>query len=97
VGTACVDADSDGCCAVSFNPEILPFLWTDKGGMRLLDISAHDFSTQGWIRAHAISDDGKVALGTANFTRALAWVNGGPQTRRRSTPPTVWCPSRCST
>ncbi len=40
--------------------------------MRLLDISAHGFSTQGWIRAHAISDDGKVALGTANFTRALA-------------------------
>lgn len=79
VGTAYVDVDGDGTCESSTKPEILPFLWTDKGGMRLLDISGHDFETGGWMRAHAISGDGKVALGTANLSNALAWINGGPR------------------
>lgn len=79
VGTAYVDVDGDGYCESSTKPEILPFLWTDKGGMRLLDTSGHDFETLGWMRAHAISGDGKVALGTANLANALAWVNGGPR------------------
>lgn len=79
VGTAYVDSDGDGWCESSFKPEILPFLWTEKGGLRMLDISGHDFSVDGWMRAHAISGDGKVALGTANLQSALAWVNGGPR------------------
>jgi hypothetical protein len=79
VGTAYVDSDGDGWCENSFKPEILPFLWTEKGGMRQLDTSGHDFATEGWVRAHAISGDGKVAVGTANAQSALAWVNGGPR------------------
>lgn len=79
VGTAYVDSDGDGYCENSTKPEILPFLWTAKDGMRLLDISGHDFATDGWMRAHAISGDGKVALGTANLSSALAWINGGPR------------------
>lgn len=79
VGTAYVDADGDGFCESVFKPEILPFLWTDKGGLKLLDVSGHNFETDGWIRAHAISGDGKVALGTNNFSSAQAWINGGPR------------------
>ena len=79
VGTAYVDSDGDGFCQSSFKPEIVPFLWTDEGGMRQLDTSGHDFEKDGWMRAHALSGDGSVALGTANFANALAWVDGGPR------------------
>lgn len=79
VGTAYVDADGDGYCESSWKPEILPFLWTAKDGMRMLDISGHNFETDGWMRAHAISGDGKVALGMTGMSSALAWVNGGPR------------------
>jgi hypothetical protein len=79
VGSANVDADGDGFCESVSLPEILPFLWTDKGGMKMLDVSGHDFAANGWIRAHAISGNGKVVLGTNNFTSALAWIDGGPR------------------
>lgn len=79
VGTAYLDADGDGFCQSSFKPEIVPFLWTEEGGMRMLDISGHDFERDGWMRAHALSGDGSVALGTANMASAFAWVNGGPR------------------
>lgn len=79
VGTAYVDADGDGFCQSSFKPEILPFLWTDKGGMRRLDTSGHDFAADGWMRAHAISGDGRVALGGTNLSNAQAWIDGGPR------------------
>jgi len=79
VGTAYVDVDGDGYCESSFKPEILPFLWTDKGGMRQLDTRGHDFGSDGWMRAHAISGDGRVALGGTNQSNAQAWVDGGPR------------------
>jgi hypothetical protein len=77
VGTAYVDADGDGSCEGFSKPEILPFLWTEKGGMRLLDVRGHDFENLGWLRAHTISGDGSVVLGTSNFTSGHAWINGG--------------------
>ncbi len=79
VGTAYVDVDGDGQCQSSFKPEIIPFLWTDKGGLRKLDTSGYDFETEGWMRAHALSGDGSVALGGTNNSNAQAWVDGGPR------------------
>jgi hypothetical protein len=79
VGTAYVDSDNDGNCQNSFKPEVVPFLWTEKGGMRKLDTAGHDWDLDGWMRAHAISGDGTVALGGTNSQNAQAWVNGGPR------------------
>jgi hypothetical protein len=77
VGVAYVDSDGDGNCQSGFKPEILPFIWTDKGGMRSLDTVGHDFANEGWLRAQAVSGDGTVVLGETNYAKSMAWVNGG--------------------
>ena len=79
VGTAYVDVDKDGYCENSSKPEILPFLWTEKRGIRKLDTRGHDFASEGWMRAQAISGDGRVALGGTNMSSAQAWIDGGPR------------------
>ena len=77
VGVAYVDADRDGECQGAFLPEILPFIWTERGGMRTLDYSGHDFAVEGWMRAQGISGDGSVVLGETNYSKTVAWVNEG--------------------
>lgn len=77
VGLGYVDADGDGYCQSGFLPEVRPFIWTAKGGMRQLDISGHDYSVEGWLRAQGISGDGSVVVGETNYSRAHAWVNEG--------------------
>lgn len=77
VGLAYVDADGDGYCQSGFKPEIVPIIWTEKGGMRKLDISGHNYEVEGWLRAQAVSGDGSVVLGETNYNKAMAWVNEG--------------------
>ena len=78
VGIAYVDADGNGNCQQSFRAEILPFIWTAKGGMRELDTSDRDWSRTQYVRAHAISGNGQVVLGQAGGSNPVAWVNEGP-------------------
>jgi len=75
VGTAYIDRDGDGQCESGFR-EIVPFIWDAKRGMRELDTSKLPEDLP-WIRAHAISGNGDVVLGTANFTNTYAWVKEG--------------------
>ena len=72
VGTAYLDVDNDGNCQSSFKNEIVGFKWTSRKGMQQLPSPP---STSGaFVRAHAISGDGKVILGNAGGNSALAWV-----------------------
>jgi hypothetical protein len=79
VGLSYVDIDNDGQCQTQRTGEILPFIWDAKYGHRELDTSG---VTWGWtypfIRAHAISGNGRVVLGGAGSSRAVAWVDEGP-------------------
>jgi len=77
VGTAYVDNDGDGICQTTSKGEIVPFIWTDGkgGGMRQLSIEGR--SSSSWVRAHAISGNGQVVLGSNGGSRAVAWVNEG--------------------
>lgn len=77
VGTAYIDQDGDGTCQTSSLGEIMPFIWDRHDGMRLLDTTGI-WPEQPWVRAHSISGDGSVVLGTANFSTAVAWVDEGP-------------------
>ncbi len=77
VGTAYVDTDGDGSCEGSNQSEVLPFIWDSKKGMRQLDTSNLPMDELPWVRAHAISGNGQVVLGTSNFTNMYAWVNEG--------------------
>lgn len=77
VGLAYVDQDGDGSCQRQGANEILPFIWDADGGMRQLDVSGFS-STPQFVRAHAISGNGRVALGTAGFSDAVAWIDDGP-------------------
>jgi hypothetical protein len=77
VGTAYVDTDGDGFCEGSNKSEILPFIWDAKKGMRKLDTSTLPMDQLPWVRAHAISGNGEVVLGTANFQNVYAWVKEG--------------------
>jgi len=79
VGIGYWDRDGDGSCQrqrVS-PPEINGFVWTKKTGMQVLSIEGYG-RTPSFIRAHGISGNGKVILGTDGNQRALAWVDGGP-------------------
>jgi hypothetical protein len=78
VGTAYVDRNNDGSCESNYRGEVVPFLWDAKKGMRQLDLSNVNLSTRPWVRAHAISGNGEVVLGSSNFVQAYAWVNSGP-------------------
>jgi Matrixin len=77
VGTAYVDRNRDGTCEQPYLGEIVPFIWDAKRGMRELDTSNLPIAELPWIRAHAISGNGEVVLGTANFQYAYAWVKEG--------------------
>ena len=77
VGTVYRDMDGEGICEGGAPGEIAPFIWDAKRGMRLLDISNLPLAELPWIRAHAISGNGQVVLGTANFEHTYAWVNEG--------------------
>ena len=77
VGTAYVDRDSDGQCESPYKSEIVPFIWDAKRGMRELNTSNLPMDELPWVRAHAISGNGEVVLGTSNFQYAFAWVKEG--------------------
>jgi len=77
VGTAYVDRDGDGECQSPGKSEIVPFIWDAKRGIRELDTSTLPMDELPWVRAHAISGNGEVVLGTTNFQYALAWVKEG--------------------
>ena len=77
VGTAYVDRNRDGSCESPYLGEIVPFIWDAKRGMRELDTSNLPVTELPWIRAHAISGNGEVVLGTSNFQYAYAWVKEG--------------------
>jgi len=78
VGTAYIDTDNDGNCQVNSKGEIVPFIWTDgkNGGMRQLPSEGMPSPTS-WLRAHAVSGNGQVVLGSNGGSRAVAWVNEG--------------------
>lgn len=76
VGLAYVDKNGDGRCSTSFANEIVPFVWTNKDGMRELDTSGLPEVPQ-FVRANAVSGDGSVIVGNASHQRGVAWVNGG--------------------
>ncbi|HSN70625.1 MAG TPA: matrixin family metalloprotease [Steroidobacteraceae bacterium] len=78
VGIAYVDQDGDGSCESPGRGEVLPFIWTAAKGMRALDTSSLPMDELPWVRAHAVSGNGEVVLGTSNFQYAFAWVKDGP-------------------
>lgn len=75
VGLAYVDRDGDGLCQKSFIDEIVPFIWDAKGGMRELEHDA--VKTEQFTRANLVSGNGRVALGTSGFSKAVAWIDDG--------------------
>jgi hypothetical protein len=77
VGLAYLDVHHDGNCMDSFGGAVVPFIWTERGGMRKLDDAGFDYSTEGWLRAQAVSGDGSVVLGETNYSKAMAWINQG--------------------
>jgi len=77
VGTAYVDRDGDGSCESPGKGEILPFIWKAGKGMRALDTKSLPMDELPWVRAHAVSGNGEVVLGTSNFQYAYAWVKEG--------------------
>jgi len=77
VGTAYVDRNGNGSCEEPNLGEIVPFIWDAKRGMRELDTSNLPVAELPWIRAHAISGNGEVVLGTSNFQYAYAWIKEG--------------------
>ena len=77
VGLASQDLDGDGWCQGSFNGELAPFIWTEAGGPRLLDTASVDWNQTQFIRADVISGNGRVVLGNAGFSRAVAWIDDG--------------------
>ncbi len=77
VGTAYVDTDGDGICEGGAPREVIPFIWRLGHGLKELDTSNLPQDLP-WIRAHAVSGNGEVVLGTSNFQYTYAWVNDGP-------------------
>ncbi len=77
VGTAYIDRDKDGSCESPNASEIVPFIWTAQKGMRELNTSNLPMDELPWVRAHAVSGNGEVVLGTSNFQYAFAWVKEG--------------------
>lgn len=81
VGLAYIDRDGDGTCNSYAKQEVVPWIWTPeqgkKGGMRQLPIEGSPRSTS-WVRAHAVSGNGEVVLGSNGGSAAVAWLNEGP-------------------
>ncbi|MGY0617766.1 hypothetical protein [Vibrio sp. FJH11] len=77
VGYAHKDINGDGSCTSNYSGEIVPFIWTKNEGMRELDTSSVDWSNTAWVRAHAISGNGNVVMGSLGGYQAAAWVNEG--------------------
>ncbi len=77
VGLAGVDLDGDGDCQSSFTGEMSGFIWTEGKGMRLLDTGSIDWNNTQFIRADAISGNGRVVLGRTGFSGAVAWIDEG--------------------
>jgi len=78
VGTAYLDTDGNGFCEGGSSPgEVVPFVWRAGQGFKALDISNLPPDLP-WVRAHAVSGNGEVILGTSNFDKHFAWVNDGP-------------------
>jgi hypothetical protein len=83
VGTGYVDINHDGSCEggwtgdESIGGEIVPFIWTAGRGMRALSLAGIDLGAEPWHRAHAVSGNGRVVLGTSNFMKAYAWIDEG--------------------
>ena len=78
VGTVYRDMDGDGILR-GRRPgrDRAVHLGRQAQGMRLLNIANLPLAELPWIRAHAISGNGRVVLGTANFEHTYAWVNEG--------------------
>jgi hypothetical protein len=85
VGTAFIDRNHDGGCEGSWSAdgttysggEIIPFIWDARGKMRQLSMKGVDTTTEFWHRAHNVSGDGRVVVGTSNMTKAYAWIDEG--------------------
>ncbi|UCF68621.1 MAG: hypothetical protein JSV80_04830, partial [Acidobacteriota bacterium] len=77
VGIGYWDRDGDGFCQRQrLNPpEINGYVWTKKDGMQTLPIDGYS-RTPAFIRAHGISGNGRVILGTDGNRYALAWIDG---------------------
>ncbi len=79
VGTGYIDKDGNGICQQSFKGEIVPVVWNAQGGMKELDWSSLPVTSTQYVRAHAISGNGRVILGAApSGQKAVAWVDQGP-------------------
>jgi hypothetical protein len=78
-GLAYWDRDGDGICQRQSvdPPEINGFVWTQQTGMQVLSMEGYG-RTPAFVRAHGMSGNGRVILGTDGNSRALAWVDGGP-------------------
>lgn len=76
VGFAYLDANRDGYCGSAYANEILPFVWDAKRGMRELDTSGLAEPPM-WIRATAISGNGRVIVGSIGAAEAVAWIDEG--------------------
>ncbi len=84
VGTGYIDRNGDGSCEGGWTEtggagggEIVPFIWTRGAGMRQLSLQGVDLTTEPWHRAHAISGNGRVVVGTSNLSKAYAWIDEG--------------------
>jgi len=85
VGTAYLDKNGDGTCEGGWNDadgtfiggEIVPFIWTQQGGMKMLNMQGIDTVNEPWHRAQAVSADGHVVVGNSNFMKAYAWIDQG--------------------
>lgn len=78
VGLAYKDVDNNGMCYEYDKGELVPFIWTPKKGMHELDTRNVDWSWSAWVRAHAVSGNGEVVMGSLDGWEAVAWVNEGP-------------------
>lgn len=77
VGMGYRDADGDGRCNAQKKGEILPVIWTPKTGLRMLSTKGfdNDWSKHPYLRAHAISGDGTLILGSTQASQgAVAWI-----------------------
>ncbi|PHJ42887.1 hypothetical protein [Vibrio sp. PID17_43] len=77
VGLAYKDANGNGSCTEYSKGELVPFVWTPNKGMRELDTRNVDWNRYSWARAHGISGNGDVAVGSLDGWEAIAWVNEG--------------------
>lgn len=93
VGLAYIDTDGDGVCGSAYKGELVPWIWTPekgkKGGMRRLATEGAPSPTS-WIRAHAISGNGQVVLGSNGGSKAVAWLNEGPLIDLSNGPYQAW-------